>query len=144
MQARMCIEPAIAREAAINASGEAITRIKIAKEKAAAAPNWADYETHDDLFHRAIAEAADNILLLALFDQLNAVRRAVFWGRSRSQSDHPPNNHHSFQQHEDIVHAISQRNADDAYNSMYEHLLTVRDKFHQARRGSYRNGHAGE
>ena len=80
MGARLCVERAIAREAAMNASGEAIIRVKLAKDRAAVASNWADYETQDDLFHRSIVEASDNILLLALFDQLNQVRRAVAWG----------------------------------------------------------------
>ena len=90
MRARLCIEPAIAREAAINASAEAIIRMKMAKDRAADAATWADYETQDDLFHRSIAEASDNILLLALFDQLNQVRRAVAWGNVVRSSERPP------------------------------------------------------
>ena len=144
MQARLLFEPVLAGEAALHATGSHIEEMHRCVQLQREATTWRQYENADNRLHRIVAEAADNSVLLALFDQLNAVRRAVFWGRSRSQSDHPPNNHHSFQQHEDIVHAISQRNADDAYNSMYEHLLTVRDKFHQARRGSYRNGDAGE
>ena len=89
MQARQCIEPAIAREAAIHASGQAIIRMKLAGDRAVAAPNWADYETHDDLFHRSVAEAADNILLMALFDQLNQVRRAVAWGNVERNTERP-------------------------------------------------------
>ena len=85
MRARLSVEPAIAREAAMNASGEAITRMKLAKDRAQAASSWTDYETHDDLFHRSIAEATDNILLLTLFDQLNQVRRAVAWGQCRAR-----------------------------------------------------------
>ena len=40
MRARICIEAAIAREAAISASGEAIIRIKLAKERAMNASSW--------------------------------------------------------------------------------------------------------
>ena len=79
VRARLCIEPAIAREAAINASGEAIMRMKQAKDTSENAPNWAEYEYQDNGFHRSIAQASDNLLLLSLFDQVNQIRRAVAW-----------------------------------------------------------------
>ena len=80
MRARLAIEPAIAREAAVNASGETLRRMQRAIDRAKAATTWKEYEAQDDLFHRSIAEASDNLLLLTLFDQLNEVRRAVAWG----------------------------------------------------------------
>ena len=58
--------------------------MNVAMERAHAASNWQDYETQDDIFHRTIAEASDNLLLLSLFDQLNVVRRAVAWGNVRA------------------------------------------------------------
>ena len=125
MRARLCIEPAIAREAAINASGEAITRIKLAKDRAISASSWSDYETHDDLFHRAIAEASDNILLLALFDQLNQVRRAVAWGNVVRSSEHPPEGHSSFIEHEQIADAIENRDPVAAQEAMRRHIQSV-------------------
>ena len=67
MRARLAIEPAIAREAAVNASGEALQRMQRAIDRAKAATTWNEYETQDDLFHRAVAEASDNLLLLTLF-----------------------------------------------------------------------------
>ena len=125
MRARLCIEPAIAREAAINASEEAIIRMKLAKERAAAAPNWADYETHDDLFHRSIAEASDNILLLSLFDQLNQVRRTVAWDSVVRKSEHPPEGHSSFAEHDRIAAAIEARDPSAAQEVMRQHIGSV-------------------
>jgi len=125
MQARLCIEPAIAREAAINASGKAIIRIKLAKDRAVAAPNWIDYETHDDLFHRSIAEASDNILLLALFDQLNQVRRAVAWGSVVRASERPPEEHSSYSEHDRIAAAIEAHDPAAAQDAMRRHLRSV-------------------
>ena len=80
MRARMAIEPAIAREAAVNASGDTQMRMQRALERSKAAATWREYEIQDDIFHRTVAEASDNLLLLSLFDQLNGVRRAVAWG----------------------------------------------------------------
>lgn len=125
MRARLCIEPAIAREAAVNASEPAITRMKLAMERARAAPSWRDYEAQDDLFHRSVAEGADNPLLLALFDQLNAVRRAVAWGSVTRMSARPPADHSSFAEHEAIAAAIEARDPTAAYEAMRRHLGSV-------------------
>ncbi|MXY33568.1 MAG: FadR family transcriptional regulator, partial [Boseongicola sp. SB0664_bin_43] len=77
MRARLSLEPAIAREAALNASNAAVIRLKLACSRCLEATNWEAYEARDDAFHRIIAEATDNVLLLSLFNQLNQVRRAV-------------------------------------------------------------------
>ena len=77
--------------------------------------------------HRTVAEATRNTVLVALFDQLNAVRRAIVWGRLRAKPDHPPVDHHSFDEHAAIVAAIAERNRDAAYQAMYDHLEHVRD-----------------
>lgn len=125
MRARMTIEPAIAREAAINASGETQRRMQQARERAKAASTWHDYEIQDDLFHRAIAEASDNPLLLALFDQLNDVRRAVAWGNVTRQSALPSPDHSSFAEHDAIATAITNRDPHAAYEAMRAHLRSV-------------------
>lgn len=125
MRARMTVEPAIAREAAINASGETQRRMQQAQERAKAASNWHDYEIQDDLFHRAIAEASDNPLLVALFDQLNEVRRAVAWGNVTRQSALPSPDHSSFAEHDAIATAITNRDPAAAYEAMRAHLRSV-------------------
>ena len=94
-------------------------------ERAHAASNWQDYETQDDVFHRTIAEASDNLLLLSLFDQLNVVRRAVAWGNVVRQSVKPAADHSSFREHEAIGAAIEARDPDLAYEAMRSHLRSV-------------------
>lgn len=128
MRARLTIEPAIAREAAVNASGDAMTRMKLALERAHSASNWHDYEVQDDMFHRSIAEASDNLLLLTLFDQLNQVRRAVTWGNVTRETVRPSNSHSSFAEHEAIAAAIAARNPESAFESMRNHLRSVSDR----------------
>ena len=125
VRARLCIEPAIAREAAINASREAIARIKLAMERAQAAASWSDYETHDDRFHRAVAEASDNILLLSLFDKLNHARRAIALANVVRQSRRPPATHSSFAEHQQITAAIEARDAAAAHEAMRQHIGSV-------------------
>jgi DNA-binding FadR family transcriptional regulator len=125
MRARLAIEPAIAREAAINASREALIRIKQARARARDATNWADYETHDDQLHREIAEATDNILLVTLFDQVNEVRRAVAMNIVVRGTTRPPASHTSFAEHDRLVEAIEARDPAAAQEAMRIHIGSV-------------------
>ena len=125
MRARTAIEPAIAREAAVNASGEALTKMRRAIDRAKDATTWREYEIQDDLFHRSVAEASDNLLLLTLFDQLNEVRRAVTWGNVTRETERPPRDHSSFPEHDAIAEAIASRDPAAAYEAMRKHLGSV-------------------
>ena len=125
MRARMAIEPAIAREAAVNASGETLQKMQRAIERAKAATTWKEYEAQDDIFHRSVAEASDNLLLLALFDQLNEVRRAVAWGSVTRDNVRPSPDHSSFAEHDAIAAAIAGRDGQGAYDAMRRHLGSV-------------------
>ncbi|MGP1396055.1 MAG: FadR/GntR family transcriptional regulator [Inquilinaceae bacterium] len=125
MRARLTMEPAIAREAAVNASGMALAKISLSMERAHAASSWGEYEAQDDLFHHAIAAASDNLLLVTLFDQLNQVRRAVAWGNVVRETSRPPPDHTSFAEHEAIAAAIKVRNPEAAYEAMRTHLRSV-------------------
>jgi len=125
MRARLSIEPAIAREAAINASGEALARIMRAVEGAEDAVDWAGYEAMDDEFHRAVAAATDNPLLVALFDQLNAVQRAVAWNSVVRETERPARSHSSFAEHREIADAIAARDHARAHEAMRKHIGSV-------------------
>ena len=125
VRARLCIEPALAREAAINASAEAMAQLRVALERARLSKTWQEYEAEDDRFHQAIAAASDNLLLLHLFNQLNQVKRAVAWGAVVRETPRPPEGHRSFREHETIVDAIEQRDAEAAHQAMRAHLHSV-------------------
>jgi DNA-binding GntR family transcriptional regulator len=53
------------------------------------------------------------------------VRRTVVWGRLRNEGLRPPDDHHSFAEHEAIVEAIEERNLAAAALRMRLHLLSV-------------------
>lgn len=125
MHARLCLEPALAREAAVHATGEDMAAIAGTVKRARAAATWSEYEAQDDQFHRAIAEASDNVLLLSFFDQLNRVRRAVTWGSVERRNVKPPEDHSSFDEHDAILQAIADRDADRAWQAMRDHLKSV-------------------
>jgi len=125
MRARLSLEPAIAREAAANASAEAVSRICLARDRALEATSWDLYEAADDAFHRSLAEATGNILLLSLFDHLNQVRRAVAWKQVVRKTARPPSDHSSFAEHDLLVAAIEARDPVAAYDAMRKHLGSV-------------------
>jgi DNA-binding FadR family transcriptional regulator len=125
LQARLVLEPALARLAALNANAAQLSGLAALAEATEAAPSWRQYEGRDATLHRAIAEAAGNPLLLSLFDHAAAVRRAVTWARPRGPEDGPPRDHHSFAEHRAIVAAIAARDAAASEAAMRAHIGTV-------------------
>lgn len=125
MRARLSIEPAIAREAAINASGDAVARIMEAIKGSEAARSWVEYEAFDDEFHHAIAAASDNMLLLALYDKLNKVQRTLTWRKVVRENSLPPPSHTSFAEHRKIAETIKVRDPDGAHSAMRRHIGSV-------------------
>ncbi len=125
MRTRLLLEPEVAALAAIVASPAHVAEMRTCIQRSRSATSWRQYENWDNRLHRAIAEATRNGLLLALLDTLNAVRRAVTWGRLRPDRASPPPDHHSFAEHDAIVAAIEDRDADRARTLMREHLEHV-------------------
>jgi len=125
MRTRLLIEPVIAREAALNATAEDIAEMRKCLRGAREARTWRFYENWDNRLHRTIAQATHNVLMLAMFDTLNTVRRAVVWGRLRPAGDRPEPNHHSFAQHDALVGAIEDRDLRTAEFAMRTHLIDV-------------------
>ncbi len=100
MRARLKFEPMLASEAAVNAIATDIDQLNVCVAASREARTWREYETCDNHFHRTVAKAAGNELLLYLFDHMNAVRRAVVWSRGRGVQGPPPLDHHSFAEHD--------------------------------------------
>jgi DNA-binding FadR family transcriptional regulator len=133
MRARLAIEPELAREAALHATAGDIAEMKLCVSSARVAETWRQYENWDNRLHRAVAVAAHNALLLAVFDTVNAVRRTVVWGRLRDDSPYPPSDHHSFAEHAAIIEAIEDRNLAQAAGRMRSHLRSVESHLIPAR-----------
>jgi DNA-binding FadR family transcriptional regulator len=125
MQARLTIEPEMARLAALHATSADIAELRSCIARSRQAETWRQYEAWDNRFHRAVGEATGNALLLGLLDTLTAVRRAVTWGRLRYNPVKPDPAHHSFDEHEAIVAAIADRDAAAAAAAMRTHIRSV-------------------
>lgn len=127
MYARLVLEPMLAREAAFHATTEHMEQLHDNCRRGRDAETWRQYETLDNQFHSLIADATQNTPLIAMYDQLNAVRRTIVWGRLRRRSEYPPKDHHSFDGHEAVLAAIEQRDSEEALAKMKAHLSSVRD-----------------
>ena len=120
LRARLLIEPMLAAEAAINASASDLAELQLCAKRAREADTWRRYENWDNRFHSVIANATQNKVLVMTFDNLNNVRRSVAWGRHRDGSTRPSPNHHSFKEHDALVHAMLDR--DSAAAECHKHI----------------------
>lgn len=127
MEARLALEPELARLAAIHATPADLEELVDCVRESRAAGDWRTYEYWDNRLHRVVAQATANVVLLALFDGLNTVRRTVTWGRLRRFAARPDPGHHSFAEHDRLVRAIGERDPAAAAEAMRLHLRSVRD-----------------
>lgn len=128
MEARFLIELGLARLAAGHATNADIRELEHCIRKTKSATDWRVYEIWDTNLHRTIAAAAHNTCLMALFDTLNAVKRAVVWARPREVPLARKLDHHSFSEHDAIISAIIGRDPARAEAAMRRHLESVRDR----------------
>ena len=71
------------------------------------------------------AAHSGNAVLLAVYDLVSDVRRAVTWTRLRPRAEGPSSDHHSFAEHEAILASITQRQPAQAAAAMRLHLASV-------------------
>jgi DNA-binding FadR family transcriptional regulator len=122
MQARLILEPEVARLAALNATSAHIAELRQLAGRIRAVHSWSEYEDLDWRFHDLIAEASGNKLLVEMQLLVNGVRRAVVWGYLARRPAGPPNDYHSFAEHDAIVEAIADRDRRGAAAAMRRHL----------------------
>ena len=126
MEARLQIEPGLARLAAERASKETIAALERIARQTANTGDGDARELWDSSFHRRIAEAAGNGLLLALFDVVDRIRQAPSWRRLREAARTEARQHEYVAQHAAIVAAIGRHDGAGAEIAMRRHLLTLK------------------
>ncbi len=125
MQARLVLEPAIARLAAHRASSNDLARISHCHEKAATVEGYEAFEHWDERFHTAIARAAGHRLLLNLFLTVNRLRAETSWGNLRKPVMTHSRLDRSADEHGLVVRALLDRDADAAEAATRVHLRSV-------------------
>jgi DNA-binding FadR family transcriptional regulator len=128
LEARLAIEPMQARLAALRATQGDIDRLFEAADASRDAKDPLSYEKADAAFHRRIAAAARNPLLIAIFDAVLETALDGKWRHGR-ETAHCINNQASYAaDHRKIANAIAERNAAQAETAMRAHLTGVQKR----------------
>ena len=122
MQARGLLEPDLARLAAFNATALQIEEMRSLCDAMRGAPTWDAYAELDWRFHQLIAEATANVVLVEIQRLVNGIRRYLVWGNLNKRPVGPPQDYHSFDEHQRIVDAIADRDGEGAKRAMLDHL----------------------
>lgn len=121
MQARLVVEPELARLAALNATTAQIAEMRTICAQLRRVSTWREYEAIDARFHTLIAEASGSRLLVEIHHIINGVRRKVVWGHLNIRPVGPSADYHSFNEHDAIVEAIANRDRRGAAEAMRQH-----------------------
>lgn len=122
MQARRQLEPGLAAMAATRADAAVVATLERLAQQTAISADADARELWDGALHRAIAEAAGNTLLLALFDVVNGIRQDAAWRHRREGARSPTRLTLYLAQHETIIGAIARGDAIGAETAMRAHL----------------------
>lgn len=128
LEARMAIEPTLARVAALRATQADFDKLLEAAEASRTAPDPISYEKADAAFHRRIAIAARNPLLVTIFEAVLHVASDRAWRHGR-ETAHCINNQARYATaHRKIAAAICERNPKSAEEAMRTHLAMVQQQ----------------
>jgi DNA-binding FadR family transcriptional regulator len=142
-EARMLIEPSIARLAALRAHPEDIAKLELvlAQEEEEVSSPLADSGTTAGKFHRAIADCARNVPLVVLMNALaDLTAESVSALDARIRTRHRRRN---CQYHRKIFEAIRAHDADAAYTLMVQHVGDIQDRVGRTMKQRSRNGICG-
>ncbi|MFF8683136.1 FadR/GntR family transcriptional regulator [Streptomyces sp. NPDC015237] len=126
MTVRLLVEPEIAYLAAQQARPADLAALQHGLTRGCAAGTHEEFESWDAVFHRAIAQAAHNSLLLEMFDTMNAARKLPVWGNIKRRSASPERRAVYERAHREILEALNDRDPDASRQNMRAHLLNVR------------------
>ena len=126
MATRLLVEPEIAALAASRATQADLDHAEHCLSRGDAAGTHEEFEAWDAAFHRAIAAAAHNGLLLRLFDTMNAARDLPVWGSIKRRSASPQRREGYAAGHRLVLDALLERDPDAARAHMRDHLVEVR------------------
>ncbi len=132
MEARLCIEPALAELAALRATGEDVVRLRLLSQRAAHPADANAAELWDGALHRLIARIAGNRIMLTTFSLLDEVRMGEDWQLKRHRARTPETMALYDTQHRKIVDAIEARDGLAAAAAMKAHLLDLSNNLKRA------------
>ncbi|MGP3775389.1 FadR/GntR family transcriptional regulator [Streptomyces sp. SDT5-1] len=129
LEARMAWEPRLMALVATRATAADFADFRRCLDAGGEAGDPDAYEHADLTFHRALALATHNDVVMCLHDLLEDSRRKLTWGRLRTEIYTAKNWASCQAEHASIVAALTDRNADLASSRMAAHLQSVRSQF---------------
>jgi GntR family uxuAB operon transcriptional repressor len=126
MEARLTLEPKLASMAALRITVNDLDNLFTYSERSREVVATAEYEQWDSMLHSTIAKAASNGLLFSLFEMVNNARNDALWGRLKEASLTPERRKFYSQQHEELLKALKDRDANQAEELMRVHIDTVK------------------
>jgi len=128
LEARMAIEPTLARLAALRGTQADFDKLFESAEASRLAKDPISYEKADAAFHRRIAAAARNPVLVTIFEAVLHVASDRSWRHGR-ETAHCINNQARYAAaHRKIAAAICERNPKAAEEAMRSHLGIVQQQ----------------
>ena len=125
LEARTLIEPQAARLAALRAEPPDLTRMKRYEACAAEAEDWASWDQWDELFHRGIAEASGNGLMISIVDQILRVKKQTRWTITRAKMFDPDLRNRYSSEHRAVIASIEAHDLQGAENAMNRHMQGI-------------------
>lgn len=128
LQARQLLESSIAALAAVTVTKGDITQMReaLAMEQAAIEAGNDDY-SGDELFHRLIAEATQNAVLVDMVEELWHKRaQSRMWARLHTRIFDKTYRSNWLSDHRTILNTLQMRDAAAARQAMWQHLENVR------------------
>jgi DNA-binding FadR family transcriptional regulator len=125
MEARLCVEPVLARLAALRATPADAERLKGIAERVARASDPDDVELWDGTLHRQIAELSGNRPLITAYGMLDEIRANPAWRGLRQRARSARTLRVTTTEHRRIVTAIGAGDGAAAEAAMRDHLTTL-------------------
>lgn len=127
MGARLAFEPSLLTLAAMAATPSDLSEIQRCAEKGAQAANHEEFESWDCAFHRSLAAATHNALILSIYARIEEGRKHPTWGGLKRRAFTRELQDIYSEEHERVVEALKERDPEAAQLAMRAHLLRVRD-----------------
>ena len=125
LEARIALEPSLAALAAINCTGADLEHLIGCAQNYHQAQDFESYERADEAFHRAIALATHNSVLIRAYDAITAANAKAEWGKIRQRFLTAERRVFSRHEHDAILTALRERDAAAADKATRAHLRCV-------------------
>lgn len=93
--------------------------------RAARAQAWSCFVYWDELFHRSLAEASGNALMISIIDHLFRIKRESRWCITRARKFDPALRKRYATHHDEIISAVYGRDGEEAEVAMRRHIHSI-------------------